>query len=271
MTEPATRSGITAAELLEEELYGVLVQAAGEDHPLGLPWAYGKLRAAEDYYADRLQLQIGVQRIVSDAKGRNLDPDTYDIDEPAYDWTADMFAGDRWGEFYLNHRPVVDVSRFVVSYPGMSLAQSVIPRSWVQLNREEAKVELVPGRGGDDGLIAYQLRPILTGLHGGSRLPNSIFVDYTAGITPQELRRRHNHLLQAIKARALLIGFSALTNARTGGLGSQSLSVDGLSRNENYHGGKYGPYSGAIEQLLQTEKDLVDAWRAAHREPLMIG
>jgi len=263
------KSPVRAEEIREGHLYGVLIQAQTEPKELPDWFITNQIRAAEDHYEHELQLFFGVKRVKSDPQGRELATDTYDVAVPATDYDRDFFTEGRWGWHYFDYRPIVEVESFFFSYPGTDRAQSYeVPTKWLRIDYKLGRCQLFPTTG--PAVIATFNAWVMSVLAGGRGLPQSLFVDYKAGLSQEELLRNHQDLLEALRINATLGCFPTLTNVRTSGLGSRSLSMDGLSRSEGFGAGKYGTYSGIIEQYKEREKELTKSWRDAEKGVISI-
>ncbi len=262
------KTPITAEEIMAEELYGVLLKSAIAAAPLPLAVIDRKLRAAEDSLEHELSLFFGEKTIVSEATNRGISADTYDLEEPAYDYPLDLFQGGRWGAFELRYRPVVSFQDFFISLPGNGYRPSIrFPIDWLKGDKKFGTVRIVPTSGASIlGLFQGLVLPIIGG---GTDIPHAIFVDYTAGISKTKLLHDHNDLLEAVRIRATLGCFGIATTIRNQGLGSHTLSQDGQSRSESFMMGKWGPYSGAIEIAMARQKEILSAWIASERGIVM--
>jgi hypothetical protein len=263
------KTPITPQEILEGELYGVLTKAAGEAQPLSVTTIERKIRAAEDRFEKELQLFFGHRRVVSNPQGRGIPATDYDVAIPALDYDRDWWTDERWGFFAFPYRPVVSVQGAFFAYPGTNfVAAFQLPEPWLQIDYKFGDARIVPATG--QAITAVFNGYILSILSGGRGLPRSFFLDFTAGLSHDELLTDHADLLEALRIEVVLSLFGILTNVRTGGLASQSLSLDGLSRSQAFGGGKYGPYSGAIELWLQQQKAILESWRRAERGPVLM-
>jgi len=274
MTDGASKTGITVDELLSEDLYGILIQAAGETKPLPAVALYNKLRAAEDYYEHRLQVSFGRKRIVSNARARlglasaaGLTAADYDLDEVAFDFNPAWFTGGRWGQFPLPYRPIASVERVFLAFPGIGYRNPwMIPATWLQVDYRLGQLEIIPLDGSDLSAVKLQLLPVMVPwVSGTTRIPKVLHVDYTVGLTRGELQAGHADLLEAVRIRTLLLAFGVLSTVRSGGLGSFSLSADGLSESQNFAAHKWGPYGPQIEMAIEREKEIVQSWEASER------
>ena len=276
------KSPVTPEEISNGELYGVLLKAKGEAQPLNADVLRQKLAVAEDYLERELQLRWKPTRVFSDvfARLRAVNPNSTlklypkstehpagfdklaDIAEPAYDYSNDFWAEDRWGWLGLNFRPILDVASFVFAFPGaMPVWQP--PLTWLRLDEKFGTVQLVPSTA---EAIYVSFNAFLLGtLAGGRGLPQSIYVDYTVGFADGELRANNEDLLELLRLIATLEVFGiAQTSISPGGAGNTSLGLDGLSRSVGF-GGKWGPYSGRIELALNRIEVLMDSWKRRER------
>lgn len=265
MAEGRGKTGLTVEEILEGELYGILLKARGEAKPLGPPQLFAKLRAAEDFYERTLAVRFGEKRIATEPEARGLSADDYDVAEPAYDYPPDFHAEHAWGFLRLRSRPVKRITGYFFTYPGMGFKPALtVEPTWVRLQDPKSGItRIVPGSG---QVTNFAFSAFIQSVLGASRgIPSSIFVDYVAGLSHDALAADHNDLLEGIRLRTALSAFGILTNVRTGGTGSQSLSQDGQSRSQGFAGGKYGAYSGYITLAIENEAEIRDAWNTHER------
>lgn len=270
-TNRQPKTPISINEFKQHELYGVVTFAANEQGALSDDAIVQKLAAAEDFYERSLQIRFQETRVFSDVWGRQHStfppgsiadlPDDFDpindLDEPAYDYATDFWGGDQWGKLFLNYRPIRDISQVFFAFPGTQPVWSV-PLTWLRPDRKFGSFQIVPSSS--VAVYATFNAYILGVLAGGRGLPQSIYVDYTVGFTPDELCTHHNDLLEGVRLHAMLATLGLVsTAANPGGVQSSSLSIDGLSRSRSW-GGKWGAYSGKIELAIQREQDIRESW-----------
>lgn len=273
MSGRESKTGILVEELKSHELYGILIKASGESRPLPDEKILEDLYAAEDFYERDLQMRLSPTRVFSDVRGRNLFQDQsmhvddfdelVDIEEPAYDYEPNAWKGDRWAEFRLSFRPVREINRLVLTAPGAIKVHDV-PLNWIALDKRYGILQIRPAEG---PAVLLTFTGSLLGLYAAGRaLPQSIYVDYVTGYTPALLAAHHRDLLRGIRLKALLSTMQSVAGlaAPAGGAQSNSLSLDGLSRSKSF-GGKWGPYSGAIEMALSEEAALRQGWKDKER------
>lgn len=273
MGDAVGKTPISPEDILEEDLYSILIKAKGEAAPLSPGAVAAKLRAAEDYYERVLQIFLGVRRVASAPQTRTDPPlvrgTDYDIAGRAFDFEPDLCVDGRWGWITLDYAPVVGIDRFFFSYPGALGASAFqVPIEWLMVDEKFGSVQIIPSSR-NAALVPFNAY-IMSVLSGGAGLPRSIYIDYRAGFTRDDLLDHHADLLEGIRIRTCLLLFGILNNIRTGGLGSQSLGMDGLSRSQSFVAGKYGAYSGTIQQYLEREQEILHTWKNQEQGPIMM-
>ena len=135
-----------------------------------------------------------------------------------------------------------------------------IPPDWITFTSKEGILRISPSitnavlqsqmvggaSGGFDsiyyGIVAWREIPAVWAVDGSmglGRIPSDVARWIALGVAM--------HVLSSAGAAA----------SRNGGLASQSLSKDGLTQSESYWNGKYGPFTGAIT-ALQESQDAID-------------
>ncbi len=273
-----TKSGLTAEEIQRDQLYGLLGKAQRETNPYDPKDIESKIRAAEDFYEDNLNILWGKHKIISGARARgivvNPDASVPEIEEPGYDYEGDFWDGNKWAHVDLMHRPVIPdtttqsgITKYFLGFPTADKKLFEIPQEWIKANFKYGTVQLVPVNGAiyasfNNWFLAFTL--------GGINIPMILYIDYFAGLEKDRLRKDNAHLLEALKMRVVLFMGGILGNIRAEGLASRSLSLDGLSHSRGYGGGKYGPYSGLIQHYIDQEKEIRETFRNARKGPVMI-
>jgi len=265
------KTPITVEELASEELYGVLLKAAGETAALSGEALKRNLRAAEDFYERDLGIRFKDTRVFSGIFERqnaatqaakldlpgNYNPDD-DLEQPALDYDPQMLRGGEWGPLTLYYRPARTISQVVFCYPGTDPVFKV-PLHWIKPNLLHGQFRIVPGPG--QAVITARFGSFFLSVAGGGQyLPQSIYVDYAIGFTAAELIARHADLLKGIRLRAIFTIFGIAGNALTGGSTGGGLSLDGLSHSRSF-GGEFGPYSGPIKLFKAEEGEIRATWK----------
>lgn len=260
------KTPLSPEAIRDSELYPILLKVKGQDEPLSEAVIADKLRAAEDFYEHALQIFFGERRVASDPLGRGLAVSEYDAEIPAFNFPTDF----TWNYTELPYRPIRAITRAFFAFPGTPVVPMfTIPNDWIRLDRRFGKFQLVP-TGAIGPIDASRISGyILSRLGGGRSVPQCVYVDYTAGITHQDLRRHNTDLLEAVRIRAALFVLGIASAIRTQGIGSQSLSQDGQSRSQSFQSGKFGPYGPTIEQWTLREAEIVAAWKSSERGIVM--
>lgn len=125
-----------------------------------------------------------------------------------------------------------------------------ISLDWIEVAHAGGLIQLVPF----NQEIAFNYLGILwvNAIRGAAELPNFWNYDLIAGLRdcPADIR-------DIIGKRAAMNALIMLALAFRPGVGSNSLSRDGVSQSVSYlSGSKYGPYTGAIQGLMDTLKEL---------------
>jgi len=140
--------------------------------------------------------------------------------EPGYDYSPDMFRGDRWGLLELRQRPVTSVRWARLAYPLPNNPQAEIPADWFRIEGTTNRVNIVP----TSTLWAAPLNAmILSVISAGRRIPFMLQVAYRAGI--ENIRDTLPDLPQLVERLATLMLVEDLILPQSG-----SVSADGLSQ-----------------------------------------
>lgn len=268
-----SKTGLSVDVIKRDDLYGMLLQAAGESAPLHDERIAFELFAAEDFYEQELEIFLSPRRVFSNPRIRTDAVDPYvrvsdydpatDYEEPAYDYEAGMFGEHRWGQIRLNHGPVRSVEKVFWWYPGSAIGSSwCVASNWQRIDYQFARMDIVPA----DGPLMQMLTLnafVLSSLAAGRSVPQSIFVDYTAGLDADLIQSRFQHLLKGIRLRTLLSLIGMVGSITTRGMSGSSLSIDGLSESRSF-GGKWGAFSGLVDMAIQQEQEIRDQWKVRH-------
>lgn len=218
----ATKSGITPAHLRADYLLG-MVSHLKQVSALSDTFLENKIREAEDDLERDLNLYLATKIIRSEPKPGDTG---YDLAEPAYDYETEFFAGERWGWVRLRRYPIQSVQRMVFAFPSLDSTVFTVPSSWIKVDDAFGLVRLVPTQAAVWASFTGYLFSLLAG---GHSLPQSLFVDYTAGFKSGELASNHQDILEHLKQGAVL---GLLEAAFTPG--SLSTSADGISQSVSF-------------------------------------
>jgi hypothetical protein len=170
------------------------------------------------------------------------------------------------GHFVINlpFANIISIERIRVFY-GNPLDQSatkalyLVPPEWILFTEKEGVLRIVPSLYGiypqlhtpwgfqgayDSLLYGYAYRDLI---------PGSWAVDYTIGYgqIPLDVAR-----WIGLRVAIAVLAQAGASAGVGGGLGTKSLSMDGISQSVGYAQGKYGPYSGLVESYQEELKCL---------------
>lgn len=150
-------------------------------------------------------------------------------EEPAYDFSPDMFRGESWGYIVTKHRPIISVSSIKFSYPTPTTLVFDVPAPWIRIDKKYGHIRLVPtGTPFYAPLNAY----IMSAVGGGRTIPHMIRISYTAGLS--NALTDYPDLADVIKRFAVLKIIEDTFPAQSG-----SISADGLSQSMSVDMDKY--------------------------------
>lgn len=176
-------------------------------------------------------------------------PTTRWIEEPGYDYSPDMFSGDRWGLIETRQRPIISVTSMVFAYPSLTGNNFIVPPDWFRIDKKYGRINLVA----TSSVMTMPLNAfILSVLGGGRTVPLMLQIRYRAGLT--DAATRFPDLLDTIKKMAVL---SILEDQFIPGSGS--ISADGLSQSLSFEAAKY---QEAIDRKLDHLRDAIHGPRA---------
>lgn len=139
----------------------------------------------------------------------------------------------RYGFIQLFRVPTMSVSQIRAVYPTGQTSQ-IFPAEWVRLNATHSQVNLVPTGGSMSQVIIGQgaeFFPLVFAQ--ASFLPNLWEVDYISGFDPDVIPRI---VIEAISKYAIMDILTTMSDTIYPlGIGSSSLSVDGLSQSRSFN------------------------------------
>lgn len=153
-----------------------------------------------------------------------------DITGEQHDYRASDFL--TYGYLQMFKVPVMMVRKVKANYPlGQSIAE--YPDEWISIQPDSGQIHLVPARGSLGTTIIGQGGDWLPLLYGQiSYVPNLWEVDYVAGMDKNNLPRNVVEALAKLACMDILTIASDLT--RPIGVGSESVSLDGMSQSMSY-------------------------------------
>lgn len=186
-----------------------------------------------------------------------------------------------WGWLGLYQVPVQRVLKFRGMYP-LSTRGVEYPNEWINIRGDSGQITIVANHGSLASLTIGQggmFLPILYN-QGAGHIPDLWYVDYVAGMDPENLPRPIVEAIAKLACMDILSIFSDLT--RPIGISSESASIDGLSQSTSYtvpafqgrltryESDLYGP-PGKSQELSMTSgllKQIRDFYRPINMESL---
>ena len=223
----------TAREILRDRLV-MLASAQLPETELSPEYVAGKLRAAEATIQRLLKVFFVPTKVLpEDVPQAEIDAleaaETPYFQEANYDYDANFFAGDRWGDIYLHQKPVISIDKVQIAYPFAGVPAYDIPVEWIRVDRKYGLLRLIPV----SSLIASQMASLrMQLLSAGRMMPFSIRLHYTAGLKNAE--RDYPDLLEVIKKKTVLLIVEDMFLPTSG-----SISADGLSQSLSTDMSKY--------------------------------
>jgi hypothetical protein len=220
-------------DLLSDRL---LLLAVGSLPEAGLSstYLYGKLLSAEASVRRSLKVFFEPTKVIpEDAPQAEVDAleqaGTPYFQEANYDYDADFFSADRWGDIQLNQKPVIAVESVEIVYPFLNNPAFQIPVDWIRIDRKYGLLRLIPS----SSMIAGQMAALRVQiLSAGRMMPFAIRMRYTAGL--KNAARDFPDLIDCIKKTAVLFIIEDMFLPQSG-----SISADGLSQSLSADVSKY--------------------------------
>ncbi|AKG36092.1 hypothetical protein [Paenibacillus durus] len=198
-------------------------------------------------------LKPTIIRCNAEARGLEQGVD-YEIDEPAYDHDAQRWRN--FGFLQLRQRYVSDLSAFkLVAYGGQVSIDFMQYPDWIKLYKKSSQLHVVTKGEGVPMLggypTGYSTAPFAAPLL--SRTPQVFHVDYTAGLTKEQLTE---DIRAVVGKQAAVAVLGVAGDATLAGVAGYSLTLDGVAESfQSTASAMYGTYSAHITQLQQEVKD----------------
>lgn len=160
--------------------------------------------------------------------------------------------------------PILSVQSVSAIYPtGQTILQ--FPNSWIKIMSNAGQIQLVPTAGTLSQILLGQGGSYLPLLDGRlSYLPSLFHVSYTAGFATGSTPALVNQVI-AMRAAMSLLGMLSTSVLGQPGVGTQSVSMDGISQSVGLANGIMGPFSPLYriykEMVEQGINDLKDRYQ----------
>lgn len=231
-----TRTSLFIRDIVVDEIRTDQLMAAAASVLSGVEvsddYIWGKVRAAESEISHTLGVPLVPTRFFSieptPEQIEALDGMAWEV-EPPYDYSPDLFRGDRWGLLVTRQRPIISIESFSFTYPSSKDSFMPIPNDWIRYDAKYGTLNLVPS---SPAIFAQMDAIIMTALTGGRSIPQMMRLDYTAGL--QDVPNKFPELIDVIKKLAVykIVADSYLPQ-------SGSISADGLSQSLSVDMAKY--------------------------------
>ncbi|MDE3023715.1 MAG: hypothetical protein KGI54_18015 [Pseudomonadota bacterium] len=220
----------------------------------------------------------GVVPASSETGGQVIGKD-YDLEDAAYDFFLDRSQDSGWTCQPLRYRPVrnaVQPSRIVteqdfngvknVSFIYPLLEQFFrVPPSWFVTDADEGLIRLVPA----ENVAILPLWSLQLAVLGFSdTLPGGLYLQYTAGLMPNDYNSRWRFVQELVLSIAAIRALSAIQGTLNMGLTEHSTQQDGVMFTAKYS--EKGPYWGLIQQFTQQRNELMYSVQTKLGGPIML-
>lgn len=231
-----TRNSLFIRDLVVDEIRRDRLMSAAAGVLQGVSvsddYIWDKVRAAESEIAHTLRVPlVPTYFFAYDPTPEQiaaLDGMAWAID-PAYDYSPDMYHGDKWGFMITRQRPIISITHLRFAYPTPDRGFVDIPNDWIRYDAKYGQIRIVPA---SPAVFMTMSSFIMTALTGGRSVPFMMQLEYAAGLT--DVETNFPELLDAIKKMAVLkiVGDAFLPQ-------SGSISGDGLSESMSVDMSKY--------------------------------
>jgi len=189
----------------------------------------------------------------------------YDREERPYDFHAEQW--NHWGFMQVRWAPIISVERVRLTF-GEEWDIAELPSEWIRVYEEQGAFCIVPTPGSGwavllqtGGVVSF----FLTHLQTFGNVPGVFAVDYTAGVTDISSDRLYSPLLRAVTLNAAAEVLLDIAESKHAGVGSVSLSGDGLSESR-----QLTKFQDRVQTLRTRGQEILDRWRDSHSAMLMV-
>ncbi|MBE0335112.1 hypothetical protein [Paenibacillus sp. 23TSA30-6] len=198
-------------------------------------------------------LKPTVIRCNAEARGLEQGVD-YEVEEPAYDYDVQRWRN--FGFIQLRQRFASKIEAFrLVTYGGQINIDFMEHQDWIKLYKKSSQLHVVTKGGGVPVLAGYpagySAAPFAIGLL--SQTPQVFHIDYTAGLTKEQLTE---DIRAVIGKQAAVAVLGVASDAVMAGVSGYSLTLDGVAESFTSTASTiYGKYAAHITQLKQEVND----------------
>ena len=271
----ATKTGLTPLDL--QQFVGVPLQYYGNP-PTAVPptqiqewirWAEDKVEqdtsillcqtwvASPPTPDQNTSNQCGIITVNGGGQQQGID---FDLQDAGYDFQYPRAQDEGWMYQTLRYRPVQSmgyspanptaVKNIAFIYPLLNVFFR-LPRAWIVEDRDYGLIRMVPATN-TQMLPLWAMQLAFMGF--AESLPNGLWFQYTAGLTPNDYNSRFSFMKELVLAEAALTALNSIQGTINLGANSIQSSVDGLQMRFQY--GKDGPFGALIMQMGRRAKAL---------------
>jgi len=196
---------------------------------------WSKLKAAEAEVERVLRVYLSPVEVLPSDPDYDAQAATYAsqgrrvLREPGYDFTPEMFHGNRWGLLELRQRPITAIRFARFSYPSQTGNSIDLPTQWLRPEGRTNRVSIVPV---DNLALAPLNSMMLSAMAGASTIPFMLQIGYQCGL--DNARDRLPDLAAVVERMAMLSIVEDQLLPQSG-----SISADGLSRSLSWDASKH--------------------------------
>lgn len=183
----------------------------------------------------------------------------YDLPDIGYDFKYRQWLMEGWGVTQLRYRPLQDLYYMSFIYPLLNQV-FIIPDGWFVQDYDAAIIRVVP-TANVQVLPLFALELTFTGF--ANSIPQTLYLQYTAGLTPADYASRFQFMYTLVLCQATILALQSMQGTVNFGVTRQATSVDGLRYETSYprdgaaFGGIIAQFQKQWEANLALAKDAV--------------
>lgn len=198
--------------------------------------------------------------VTDPSKGQQQGID-YDLEDSAYDFQFARAQDEGWMYYTLRYRPVRSVNYTASDFTAIKNVSYIypllneffrVPPTWIVEDRDFGLMRLVPAAN-------VQMLPLfamqLAFMGFSESVPGALWLQYTAGLTPNDYATRFRFMRELVLAEAALTALNSIHGTINLGIEVQLTQVDGLQYRSQFS--KEGPYGPLIMQFTKRRDSLM--------------
>lgn len=204
--------------------------------------------------------------VPSSGGGNQILGQDYDRADAGYDFYTTNFKDSGWGCQPLRYRPIRNVtqpSRILATqdFTGVKNLSFIyplleqffrVPPSWIVEDQDFGLIRMVPS----SNVAILPLFALQLSMLGFSEnLPQGLWLQYTAGIMPNDYNTAWRFIQQLVLCIAAIQALSSIQGTINLGVLKHTTLIDGVSFSAEYD--KAGPFAGLIQQFTKQKDDLM--------------